>query len=789
MRTTKRVLSAVLCVFMITASGCGGSGDGAKSNTDSGKNPVMGRYVEEEYSLEDSIGEKPNQIKAMQKLADGNLRMIVEEKGVFESQDQGKTWQMVDAPWWNEQIKGKMLWRAAISPDKSMVLEFMQNDTQNEEESEAESAAVTFSGAEADGGKVSMDTSDYEYLYVDAEGNAAAFTPQSDPNDPLIQYLFSDDNRLLAAGINGTIYELDVKSGAVLQTWEAKDPLIRISLAGDRLMAVTYSGMEIFSLETGAVLPVDEALQKMVETEQNMAGSQFFVEGASYLLAADEGNEGVFFAGKQGLYRHIFGGSMMEQISEGSLTSMGDPAFLFLHLIPIANDEFLAVYSGESGSHLMHYYYSADTPAVPDQIVKIYSLYDNQGMRQAIAKIQKENPSMQINYEAGLTGEDAVTVSDALRTLNTEIMAGKGPDILILDGMPIEAYAQKGLLMDLKDLLDSEYPQDTLFDNIARTYEKDGKICAVPTKFLIPVVQGPKEIVGQLTDLQAYADAFHKIREENPEGTVLDKNTTDPEQFLEYFYDAASPAWLNEDGTLKEEVLTQFYQLVKQMYEDQTAGLSEQDLSYSKDYYVIGGAKKFSFRTPEISPMNLLTEGSKMEMGYLADVADGYGLVTSIINKMPELAMQTQQSQAQDIFIPSSIIGVSSKCNNADAAREVVKRLLSQEVQELLTYDGFPVNQKAFDASAQLGEEDNQGVSISMDGDDSGAVFLEITKPAPEQVETLKQLIKKLKTPTLMDSVIFEAVVEQAAPCLKGDITPETAAGEVMKKVNLYLSE
>ena len=76
MRTTKRVLSAVLCVFMITASGCGGSGDGAKSNTDSGKNPVMGRYVEEEYSLEDSIGEKPNQIKAMQKLADGNLRML-----------------------------------------------------------------------------------------------------------------------------------------------------------------------------------------------------------------------------------------------------------------------------------------------------------------------------------------------------------------------------------------------------------------------------------------------------------------------------------------------------------------------------------------------------------------------------------------------------------------------------------------------------------------------------------------------------------------------------------------
>ena len=786
MKASKRILAAILCLLLITASGCGKGGDGTDNKTaDDGKNPVMGRYVEDEYSLEDAAGEKPNQIKAIEKLADGNIRMIIEEKGIFESQDQGKTWQQVETPWWEEQVTGKILWRAAISPDQSMVLEFMQNGAQSDEGA----TAIASSSTEADGEQVSMDSSGNEYLYVDPEGNVSAFTPQTDPKDPLIQYIFSGDNRLLAAGVNGTVYQLDVKTGEVVQTWETQNLLMRISLAGDKLIAVTHSGIEMFSLETGAVLPVDEALQKMVETEQNMVSSQFFMEGAPYLMVADDKGEGVFLAGRQGLYRHIFGGSMMEQISEGSLTSMGDPTYLFLNLIPIANNEFLAAYSGENGSHLMHYYYSADTPAVPDQIVKIYSLYDNQGLRQAIARIQKENPGMQINYQAGMTGEDAITVSDALRTLNTEIMAGKGPDILILDGMPIETYAQKGLLMDLKDLLDADYPQGTLFDNIARTYEEDGKICAVPTKFLIPVVQGPKDIVEGLTDLEAYADAFHKIREENPEGTVLDRNTTDPEQFLKYFYDSASPAWLNEDGTLKEEVLTQFYQLVKQMYEDQTAALSEQDLSDTSNYFVTSDTNKITFRTPEISPIGFLTGGAKMELGYIADVAGGYGLMTSLINKIPELTMQAQQSQAQDIFIPASIVGVSSKCNDAAAAREVVKQLLSQDIQELLTYDGFPVNRKAFDASAQLSAADYNSFSMVIDGENSEAISLEVTEPTPEQVEALKQIIEKLKTPTLMDSVIFEAVAEQAGPCLKGEITPEAAAGEVMKKVNLYLSE
>lgn len=83
-----------------------------------------------------------------------------------------------------------------------------------------------------------------------------------------------------------------------------------------------------------------------------------------------------------------------------------------------------------------------------------------------------------------------MTASDALRTLNTNIMAGKGPDVLILDGMPIDSYIEKGMLADLSGLLDEIEQSDGLFENIARAYEKNGQVNAVPTGFQVPILRG-----------------------------------------------------------------------------------------------------------------------------------------------------------------------------------------------------------------------------------------------------------------------------------------------------------
>lgn len=43
---------------------------------------------------------------------------------------------------------------------------------------------------------------------------------------------------------------------------------------------------------------------------------------------------------------------------------------------------------------------------------------------------------------------------DVIRALNTELLNGKGADVLILDGLPMETYKNKGILADLSSLFE-----------------------------------------------------------------------------------------------------------------------------------------------------------------------------------------------------------------------------------------------------------------------------------------------------------------------------------------------
>ena len=86
---------------------------------------------------------------------------------------------------------------------------------------------------------------------------------------------------------------------------------------------------------------------------------------------------------------------------------------------------------------------------MPDKELTVYALEDSSEIRQVISAFQKEHDDIYVDLNIGCSGDDTVTVDDALRTLNSDIMAGEGPDVIILDGMPVDNYIDKGLLTDI----------------------------------------------------------------------------------------------------------------------------------------------------------------------------------------------------------------------------------------------------------------------------------------------------------------------------------------------------
>ena len=105
---------------------------------------------------------------------------------------------------------------------------------------------------------------------------------------------------------------------------------------------------------------------------------------------------------------------------------------------------------------------------------------------QNISQYQKENPEVYVDLEVGVTEDNGVTASDALKNLSTEIMAGNGPDILMLDGLPVDSYVEKGMLEDLSDVAAQA---EDLFENLMAGMEEDGKLYGIPLRFSIPLVE------------------------------------------------------------------------------------------------------------------------------------------------------------------------------------------------------------------------------------------------------------------------------------------------------------
>ena len=145
-------------------------------------------------------------------------------------------------------------------------------------------------------------------------------------------------------------------------------------------------------------------------------------------------------------------GSTLETLLEGNAASMGDQSMMALGIGTGDNNDLYILYNGDGkGAVLAHYAYDKDAAATAENQLTIYGLKDNSTIRQAANKFQAEHPDTQINFKTGSEGEGVTSKADQIRVLNTELLSGNGADILILDGMPVNSYIEKGVLEDLTD--------------------------------------------------------------------------------------------------------------------------------------------------------------------------------------------------------------------------------------------------------------------------------------------------------------------------------------------------
>lgn len=271
----------------------------------------------------------------------------------------------------------------------------------------------------------------------------------------------------------------------------------------------------------------------------------------------------------------------------------------------------------------------------------------------------------------GIEENSSVTVTDALKNLNTEIMAEKGPDILFMDGISSESYISKGMLEDLGDILKEVDESEGLLPNIKDAYTReDGSIYTMPARFGIGLVQGAEEDVKAAADLKSLADLLEKLKSESPGQKVI--GYLPMETLVDKMADVCEPAWKKEDGTVKEEAITEFLTQITRIY--QVMEEEEQEVTGfggSMDRYLMG-----------IGGDILLVYGGEtlFNMGTLYS-ADVFRELVSAIDQKEGQAYGQWKGQTQDSFVPCMLTAVNSKSKEKDACVSFVKYLFSGEAQ------------------------------------------------------------------------------------------------------------
>lgn len=413
-------------------------------------------------------------------------------------------------------------------------------------------------------------------------------------------------------------------------------------------------------------------------------------------------------------------------------------------------------------------------------------LYLDYDIQQKIIEFNRKSDTTRIevaDYSEYNTEED---YSAGLTKLTTEIMAGNLPDLIMMNQLPYEQMASKGLLEDLYPYLDAdkELKREDFFPNVLKALEVNGGLYQVAPSFQIITLIGGSSVVG---DKPGWTyDEFNAALATMPSGcTPLDQYTT-------------------RDDILQRLVTMEMDNLV-----DWNTGKCSFD---SEDYInILNFANRFQAEfdwesyewTEDEATEKRIADGRQMLMA-----GNIYSLDDLLYNdlyfggKSTYIGYPTSSGVGNMMSI-SSGFAMSVKCADKEAAWAFLRTVLSKSYQENIW--GLPINKNAFDKKLAeimtpqyetdaegnfLLDEDGNKKQISRGGigmaDGSVREFYAMTQ---EQADKLLDLISSTTRVVNSNDSIVQIVIEEAQAFFAGQKSAEEVARLTQSKVNLYVNE
>jgi ABC-type glycerol-3-phosphate transport system substrate-binding protein len=627
------------------------------------------------------------------------------------------------------------------------------------------------------------------------------YLPEGDPillNDVpvylFVEVVYAPDGYFYVADgvIDGNrIYRIDPATGESEVLFQLEDTAQAICVDGKRLYAIVNQKVVVYDLETKSMEESDPLLTNSLGADY--ADDDITDGSASALMMPDPKQEGIYFVNKSGLYYHVLHGSVVEQLIDGTLCSIGDTASDLKAFIAMAGfwyDDlpvFTIVYNDGT---VMRYTYSEDAQSVPSSVLRVYSLYEDENINLAVSGFRAKHPEIQILYEIGIEEDSGVTPEDARSLLTMELAAGTAPGVIVMDNIPFAPYAEKGVFADLSQIR-SNLAGEEFFEAATEVYREDEILPAIPAAFSLPLLTAKGDVPPAMTSLKSLADVTEAFRAKSPNDSIC--NIYNASLTLGLLASASGGAWMPDDTQVDMDAIREFLTQAKRIYDAQMVGVTSRRENEIVNYNGTIGRDVDLFYQQinyfhvmlELGNSNAWVAGS-----YVTDPLDQYIFQSSLNHWGTSYALMPGQNYGAGSV--QTLLTVNQSSPDKESAFSFVEYMLSAEFQSESRMVGIGINKDAFHQKQEKPkflQYDSIGMSSSSDSGETKTVRLVLAWPSEADFQKLEDTIMKLKFDQSCDPRVYDKVIEVGSKVLLGEISIDDGVTEIENSTSLLLSE
>lgn len=411
-----------------------------------------------------------------------------------------------------------------------------------------------------------------------------------------------------------------------------------------------------------------------------------------------------------------------------------------------------------------------------DDAIHLYTLKDNENLHQSVKLFEDKYPEYKVIIDVGVSDEDGMTVSDAIRSLNTELMAGNGPDILLLDGLPIEDYIEKGVLEDVSDSVESvKAGGEVFFENVLSSYAEEDKIYAVPAFFSVPIIIGKEGAVTQ-ESVQKISGTLKARTEEEIAGLARNATASIPLLLQTSWNDI-----IVKDNAVDKEALTTFLEETKLLFEAANIDLNTE---YAKTFPPFTRMQENYPNYFGDGGLDIAYKKDVLAVGTL-DMGQILAQLKSVSEQIPVFYQYLNVENGKQ-FLPKWIFGVASSSEKKEAAKAFLSYFMSAENMDRYDWE-FSVNQTSFRNVLPISE--TKEMMTIMYEDQAATNGIEIKKLNAQEAEEFVNFLSEADTKIAVNRTVFETILTEAKKYAYGEESLEDVASAIIEKVEIYQAE